>query len=119
MVAIRSVRLAMGLISVAIMLAPGSAEARYHAAAPAYDRAGSDSYGREPGWRNRGAADPRRDDRPGRGYRCDRGTGGTIIGAIAGGLLGNGVAGRGDRTIGTMVGAGAGALAGRAIDRDC
>jgi hypothetical protein len=51
--------------------------------------------------------------------RCDRGTGGTIIGAIAGGLLGNSVAGRGDRGVGTIVGAGVGALAGRAIDRDC
>jgi uncharacterized protein YcfJ len=52
-------------------------------------------------------------------YRCrDNGTGGTIIGAIAGGLLGNQVVGRyGDRTAGTVVGAGVGALAGRAIDR--
>jgi len=56
--------------------------------------------------------------RGGRG-RCDKGTGGTIIGAIAGGLLGNSVAGRGDRTAGAVVGAGVGALAGRAIDRDC
>ena len=54
-----------------------------------------------------------------RGYRCDRGTGGTIIGAIAGGLLGDSVAGRGDRTAGALVGAGVGALAGRAIDRNC
>lgn len=45
------------------------------------------------------------------------GTTGTIIGAIAGGLLGNSVAGRGDRTLGTVIGGGAGALAGRAIDR--
>lgn len=52
-------------------------------------------------------------------YRCDRGDGGTIIGAIAGGLLGNSIAGRGDRTAGTLIGAGVGALAGRAIDRDC
>ena len=57
--------------------------------------------------------------RGGRGYRCDRGTGGTIIGAIAGGLLGNGIAGRGDRGTGTIIGAGVGALAGRAIDRNC
>src|SRR3546814_17906693 len=55
-----------------------------------------------------------------RGYRCDSGTGGTILGAIAGGLLGNEVVGRyGDRTAGALVGAGVGALAGRAIDRDC
>jgi hypothetical protein len=52
--------------------------------------------------------------------RCSGSTG-TIIGAIAGGLLGNEVAGRrGDRTLGAILGAGAGALAGRAIDRsDC
>ena len=56
--------------------------------------------------------------------RCrDRGTGGTILGAIAGGLLGNelgnGRYDRGDGTTGAIVGAGIGALAGRSIDRDC
>ncbi|PZO91659.1 MAG: hypothetical protein DI623_02455 [Sphingomonas sanxanigenens] len=53
------------------------------------------------------------------GYRCrSDGAGGTIIGAIAGGLIGNAAVGRyGDRTAGTIVGAGVGALAGRAIDR--
>jgi uncharacterized protein YcfJ len=61
-------------------------------------------------------------DRSYRGYnyrsrKCNDGDGGTIIGAIAGGLLGNTVAGRGDRTVGTILGAGVGALAGRAIDR--
>ena len=51
-------------------------------------------------------------------YRChNNGSTGTIVGAIAGGLLGNGIAGRGDRTLGTVLGAGGGALAGRAIDR--
>ena len=49
--------------------------------------------------------------------RCDDGDGGTIIGAIAGGLLGRTVDTRGDRLLGTVLGAGAGALAGRAIDR--
>jgi hypothetical protein len=53
------------------------------------------------------------------GRHCDRGDGGTIIGAIAGGLLGNSIAGYGDRTAGTIIGAGAGALAGGAIDRTC
>ena len=53
------------------------------------------------------------------GQRCSGSTG-TILGAIAGGLLGTQVAGRGDRTLGAIIGAGAGALAGRAIDRsDC
>lgn len=64
-----------------------------------------------------------------RGYyrdrgRCrDKGTGGTILGAIAGGLLGheigNGRYDRGDGTTGAILGAGVGALAGRAIDRNC
>jgi uncharacterized protein YcfJ len=56
-----------------------------------------------------------------RGYRarqkCNDGDGGTIIGAIAGGLLGRSIDSRGDRALGTILGAGAGALAGRAIDR--
>jgi uncharacterized protein YcfJ len=49
--------------------------------------------------------------------RCS-GTTGTIIGAIAGGLLGRAIDGGRDRAAGTIIGAGAGALAGRAIDRD-
>ncbi len=48
--------------------------------------------------------------------RCDS-TAGTVVGAIAGGLLGNTVAGRGDRGLGTVLGGVAGAFAGRAIDR--
>lgn len=49
-------------------------------------------------------------------YRCrDDGTGGLIIGAIAGGLLGNEIAR--DGTAGTIIGGGIGALAGRAIDQ--
>ncbi len=58
-----------------------------------------------------------------RGYRCDPGNGGMVIGAIAGGLLGNEIAKggrhRGDGTTGTIVGAGLGALIGRAADRSC
>ena len=53
-----------------------------------------------------------------RNYRqCDKGTGGTVIGAIAGGLAGYEIAGRGDRTVGTIIGGAVGALAGRAIDK--
>ncbi|MFL9840760.1 glycine zipper 2TM domain-containing protein [Sphingomonas sp. ST-64] len=48
--------------------------------------------------------------------RCDS-SAGTIVGAIAGGLLGNSVAGRGDRAIGTILGGAVGAFAGREIDR--
>ncbi len=54
-----------------------------------------------------------------RGYarRCNDGTTGTVLGAIAGGLLGRTIDTRGDRTLGTVLGAGAGALAGRAVER--
>ena len=40
-----------------------------------------------------------------------------LIGAIAGGLAGHEIAGRGDRTVGTIIGGAAGALIGREIDR--
>jgi len=52
------------------------------------------------------------------GQRCSNGSTGTIIGAIAGGLLGSEIAGRGDRTVGAIIGAGAGALIGREVGRD-
>lgn len=52
-----------------------------------------------------------------RGERCDRGTGGTIIGGVVGGLAGREVAGRRNKTEGTIIGAAVGALAGRAIDK--
>lgn len=76
-----------------------------------------------------------REDRRGyrrdyRGYRnrdyrrCSSGTTGTILGAVAGGLLGGeigrGSSYRGRSTTGTIIGAGAGALLGREIDGgDC
>ena len=54
------------------------------------------------------------------GQRCSSGSTGTILGAIAGGLLGREIAGRGDRTVGAIIGAGAGALVGREVGRnDC
>jgi uncharacterized protein YcfJ len=43
---------------------------------------------------------------------------GTVIGAVAGGLLGNQVAGNGARTEGTLVGAGVGAVAGHQIAKN-
>lgn len=49
--------------------------------------------------------------------RCNGGTTGTIVGAIAGGLLGRAIDTRGDRTLGTLLGGAAGALAGREIER--
>ena len=52
-------------------------------------------------------------------YYCRRsdGTTGLIIGGLAGGLLGNSLAGGGSRTLGTLLGGGAGALLGQSIDR--
>ncbi len=52
-------------------------------------------------------------------YRCRRsnGTTGLLVGAGLGALLGNEIAGRGDRTLGAVVGGLGGAAAGRAIDR--
>jgi len=112
--------LAMG--AAALLPATPAAAQRYD---HVYDgnRYGDGYYGRD-------YRDYRGDDRGYRDYRgygdqrryygnrrCDSGDGGTIIGAIAGGLLGHSIAGRGDRAVGTVLGAGAGALAGRAIDR--
>ena len=61
--------------------------------------------------------DDRRYNRSNRNRGCSNGDGGTVIGAIAGGLLGNTVAGRGDKLLGTVIGGAGGALAGRAIDK--
>ncbi len=49
--------------------------------------------------------------------RRDDGLGGAAIGAVAGGVAGNLIAGRGNRVGGTLIGAGVGAAAGYAIDR--
>ena len=40
---------------------------------------------------------------------------GTVVGAVGGGLLGNLIAGDGNRTAGTVVGAGVGAVAGHEV----
>lgn len=52
-------------------------------------------------------------------YYCrrDNGTTGLIIGAAVGGLIGNEIAGNGDKTVGIIIGAAGGGLLGRAIDR--
>jgi Glycine zipper 2TM domain len=53
------------------------------------------------------------------GYDPCRSSGtGAVIGAIAGGLIGNSVAGYGDRGLGTVIGAGLGAVTGTAIERN-
>jgi uncharacterized protein YcfJ len=40
---------------------------------------------------------------------------GTVVGAVGGGLLGNAIAGHGNKTGGTIIGAGVGAVAGHQI----
>ncbi|TCP35999.1 glycine zipper 2TM domain-containing protein [Sphingomonas sp. BK235] len=49
--------------------------------------------------------------------RCSNGTTGTVVGAIAGGLLGRTIDSRGDRTLGTVLGGVGGAVAGNAIEK--
>ena len=64
-----------------------------------------------------------RNDRVYRGndgrYYCRRsdGTTGLIVGALAGGLLGNALDGGRSSTLGTILGAGGGALLGKSIDK--
>jgi hypothetical protein len=112
------------MVTAAFATLPVAAEAQYRGdgsyhAAPRPDgaRGGYDDryvgYGRDPRvYRGR--------DDQGRRPRCrEDGTGGAIIGAIAGGLLGNSLAGYRDRAAGTILGGVGGALAGRAIDRGC
>jgi hypothetical protein len=52
-------------------------------------------------------------------FYCRRsdGTTGLIVGALAGGVLGNVIAPGGSETLGTILGGGAGALIGREVDR--
>lgn len=52
-------------------------------------------------------------------YYCKKpdGTTGTIVGGLAGGVLGNVIAPGDSKTLGTILGAAGGAIAGRAIDR--
>jgi len=83
-----------------------------------YDRP---SYGHGPhhGGRPIGDNDYIYRDNDGRYYcKRDDGTTGTIVGAIAGGVLGNIIAPGGSKTLGTILGGAGGALAGRAIDKN-
>lgn len=45
------------------------------------------------------------------------GTTGAVVGGVGGALIGNGIAGHGDKLLGTVAGGVAGAFGGRAIDR--
>lgn len=81
-----------------------------------YDRP---SYGQRHGGRPIGDNDYIYRDNDGRYYcKRDDGTTGTIVGAIAGGVLGNIIAPGGSKTLGTILGGAGGALAGRAIDKN-
>lgn len=111
---------AVALAMSAAAIVPSAAEAQrygggYYDQQQRYDRGyyGQQSY-------DRGYYNDRyqgRDDRDYRRYKqCRReGDAGTIIGAIAGGLLGRALPG--NNTTGTILGAAGGALAGRAIDK--
>ena len=52
-------------------------------------------------------------------YYCrrDDGTTGLVVGALAGGVLGNIIAPGGSKVLGTLIGAGAGAAIGAAVDK--
>jgi uncharacterized protein YcfJ len=94
---------------------PAMAGGRYDDGYSRYDR--GDRYDRYDRREYRRGDRYYRGDRHYNNNRCDKGTGGTIIGAVAGGLLGNEVARRGNKTEGSIIGAAVGALAGRAIDK--
>jgi len=91
------------------------------------DRYEGRHWSRNRGYHDNGYYNENRYAYPDRRYRynnrrCGSGTTGTILGAVAGGLLGREV-GRGGRynrgsTTGLIIGAGAGALVGREIDRN-
>lgn len=115
--------IAAALATVATGLAATPAAAQRYDRQRAYEDAYRDGYNRDDGYRgydNRRGYDDRgyRDRRYYNQSRRCNGSTGTIVGAIAGGLLGNAIAGRRDRTLGAVLGAGGGALAGRAVEKD-
>ncbi|WP_260927237.1 glycine zipper 2TM domain-containing protein [Novosphingobium sp. 9] len=92
--------------------APAMARDHYHG------RNEYDSHGRYRTPHRMGRNDHAWRGRDGRYYcRRDNGTTGLLIGAGVGALAGNAVAGRGDKTLGTVIGGVAGGLLGRSVDR--
>lgn len=90
-----------------------------------YDYRSAETYG-DDGYYGDGY-DPNRSYRYDRRYsdaemarmcRRDDGIGGAAIGGVAGAVVGNRVAGRGNRTAGTIIGAGVGAVAGALADKE-
>lgn len=115
----RKIILLAALASVTVPAMPAFADPPRWA--PAHGRRAQDMYDNRGYYREPHAL--RRNDRVWRGndgqYHCkrDNGTTGLVIGAAAGGLLGNQIAGRGDKTLGTIIGAVGGGLLGRSVDR--
>jgi hypothetical protein len=116
-------KLILAIAAIASLGVPVAAQARDHRYDGYYGRHYDNRYGNRYDNRYRGYYDrntrryynnDRRYDR-----RCNNGTTGTVLGAVAGGLLGRTIDQHGDRTLGTVVGAGGGALAGRALTRNC
>lgn len=103
---------ALAMSTVAMIPAEASAQ-RYGDRYERQYRGGYDNYRGGNDYRNyRG-----NDRRYNRNQRCNNGTTGTIVGAIAGGLLGRTIDSRGDRTLGTVLGGVGGAVAGNAIEK--
>lgn len=113
-----STALALAASSVALGAVP--AEARRHHRGDDryahYERRGYSNYtygepvyGNTPVWRGRDG-----------NYYCRKhdGTTGVIVGAAAGALLGNSVAGNRDKTLGTVLGGAIGALLGKRVTQD-
>ena len=124
---------ALALTTAATGLVPAAADAQRYGHRYAYEQASRDGYNGDGyydrGYRGDRYADSRYSDRGYREYRddrgyyrnrnqrCNSGTTGTIVGAIAGGLLGRSIDGGRDRAAGTIIGGAAGALAGRAVGK--
>jgi len=102
---------AAALVTVGTGLVPVAAEAQRYGSRYERSYRGDRYYNNGRVYRDRGYNNYRARQ------KCNDGDGGTIIGALAGGLLGHQVAGRNDRVLGAVVGGVGGALAGRAIDR--
>lgn len=101
----------------AAAMTPTAAEAQRY-----YDRGYNNGYydrSYDRGYYDRGYNARRYDDNRHyyRNRRCSNGGTGTVLGAIAGGLLGRSIDNSGDRLAGTLIGGVGGALAGRAIER--
>lgn len=107
---------AAALATATTALAPMAADAQRYGHRYAYDRAYDDGYNRG-GYYDRDYRTYRGDRGYYRNRGCNSGTTGTIIGAIAGGLLGRSIDGGRDRAAGTIIGGAAGALAGRAVGK--